>query len=53
MSEQPAHLWIVGGTRRDRDAALETALPRPPPASSTRSAATASAVAPTPGPPPC
>ncbi|THA29575.1 tetratricopeptide repeat protein [Streptomyces sp. A1277] len=29
MSEQPAHLWIVGVTRRDRDAALGTVLPRP------------------------
>ncbi|WP_330238832.1 tetratricopeptide repeat protein [Streptomyces sp. NBC_00525] len=28
MSEQPAHLWIVGGTRRDRDAALDAVLPR-------------------------
>ncbi|MEU8625069.1 tetratricopeptide repeat protein [Streptomyces sp. NPDC048669] len=29
MSEQPAHLWIVGVTRRDRDAALDAVLPRP------------------------
>lgn len=28
MSEQPAHLWIVGGSRRDRDAALEAVLSR-------------------------
>ncbi|MFJ4502115.1 tetratricopeptide repeat protein [Streptomyces sp. NPDC088864] len=28
MSERPAHLWIVGGTRRDRDAALDAVLPR-------------------------